>query len=215
MELRIKAEIKACVVNAAPSVLFGRTDAESGVALCEQTTVSYRRALSSPPSLTFRRPFRKFPILTTSRVPSNGFLHQLRHLRGCNLGLDTLIGASSDIGTPSQCLVTRASVTSPLYLWHANRNPVPANECAENLWQEHHSWLIACWCRTRIKRLGTFVEKDRECERDCRKYSARNLKEIFLLGRGKGLKKKKQSLVSVEDFHRRAKVAFPDSLLSV
>lgn len=190
MELRIKAEIKACVVNAAPSVLFGRTDEEeSGVALCEQTTVSYRRALSSPPRLTFRRPFRKFPILTTSRVPSNGFLHQLRHLRGCNLGLDTLIGASSDIGTPSQCLVTRASVTSPLYLWHANRNPVPANECAENLWQEHHSWLIACWCRTRIKRLGTFVAKDRVWERLqkilCKKYY------FFLLGRRKGLKKKK------------------------
>lgn len=163
-------------------------EGESGVALCKQTTVPYRRALSSPLSLTSHRLFQKVPILTTSTAPSNGFLQQLRPTKkDCNLGLNALIGASRDIGTRGQRLVKRVSVASPLYLWHASRNPVPANECAENLWQEHHRWVIACWCRKRIKRLGTFVEKDRVWERLqkilCKKY-------FFCGGGKKGWKKK-------------------------
>lgn len=36
--------------------------------------------------------------------------------------------------------------------------------------------------------MGTFVEKDRECERDCRKYSARNI--FFFAGEKKRVEKK-------------------------
>lgn len=38
--------------------------------------------------------------------------------------------------------------------------------------------------------MGTFVEKDRECERDCRKYSARNI-FFFFAGEKKRVEKKK------------------------